>query len=163
MVPLVESFEPISSVSPVVLILGTAPSVKSLEESFYYGHPRNAFWPILFKIFNAKDQGTPSKKELIRENRLALWDVLNSCEREGSLDNAIQKSVANPIPDWISAHSSVSTIVFNGANAFRFYQKAFGKPMVQYHVLPGTSPANARYTFESKLQSWSILKELCAG
>ena len=82
------SFEPVFDESARVLIVGSMPSVKSLEDAQYYAHPRNAFWPILFDIFGE----TPSrdyerKKALIRAHHLALWDAAAVCEREGSLDS----------------------------------------------------------------------------
>ena len=91
-----QSFEPIWAENARVLIVGSMPSVKSLEDAQYYAHPRNAFWPILFDIFGE----TPScdyerKKALIREHGLALWDAAAMCEREGSLDSDMRDVVFN--------------------------------------------------------------------
>lgn len=156
------SFPPIASPDAEILILGTMPGVQSLEKQQYYGHPQNAFWKIMFSLF--ADLPVPddfeSRKRLILENRLALWDVLESCEREGSLDSNIKNAVPNRIPELLDTHPTIKTIVFNGKESHRLFTKTFGNTIVkQQLVMPSTSPA---YTmkFVEKLEIWSRIKSL---
>lgn len=101
-----------------------------------------------------------SRKQLLTYSNIALWDVLESCEREGSLDTNIRNAVANNIPALLASHPAIRTIVFNGKESHRLYTREFGKEIALPHlVMPSTSPANTM-KLERKLENWSHLKKL---
>lgn len=149
-----QSFEPIWAENARVLIVGSMPSVKSLEDAQYYAHPRNAFWPILFDIFGE----TPSrdyerKKALIREHGLALWDAAAMCEREGSLDSDMRDVVFNDFGRLYAQCPDIQTVLCNGATAHKLFVKSGWAGARQVIRMPSTSPA---YTlpYEKKLEAW---------
>jgi len=140
---------------PRILILGTFPSPLSREKGEYYGNPQNKFWKIIFDVFGVHfdnpDYG--EKKRVLFENRLALWDVIQSCEIAGALDKNIRNPVYNTaLPEFIAAHT-LETVVFNGAKAYDFYRRNIA--LIEKRVLPSTSPANARMRYEDKLAAWT--------
>ena len=156
------SFEPIINKSCKLLILGTMPGIKSIEEHQYYAHKRNAFWPIIYELFNEKiSEKYQDKKKIILKNKIALWDTLKLCFREGSLDSKIKEEKANEIHQLIADYPSINSIVFNGKSAEKFYNRYFKQQKsISYYSLPSTSPANALKTFNEKLSEWTIIKEL---
>lgn len=150
------SFPPISAPTAKVLILGTMPGEKSLQLNQYYGHGGNHFWKILFELHKeppARDYDR--RKALLLENRIALWDVLKGCHREGSSDSAIETEEANDFGQFLADHPQIRLIAFNGKNAAAFFQQhvvhKFGLPQV---VLPSTSSANGWLTYDQKLSEW---------
>lgn len=154
-----QGFSPIVPVQPKVLILGTAPSVVSLEKSFYYAHPRNAFWPILADYFNQSANTVEAKKALCLENDILLWDVLSACERQGSLDSAIKQPEANDFEALFQTYPDLKAVLFNGKAAQNLFEKQVIKKQslpedLMFYSLPSTSPANARLTFENKRFFW---------
>jgi hypoxanthine-DNA glycosylase len=154
------SFPPISHPTATVLILGTMPGVQSLALQQYYGHPRNAFWKIIFSVLEAPfATDYEQRKSLLLENRIALWDVLEACVREGSLDSAIEQEVANDFDSFLKAHPNIKHIYFNGQKAASFFKKHVAVTGT-YHLitLPSTSPANAGMSFEKKLMEWEIVR-----
>lgn len=154
------TFEPVFSKESSLLILGSFPSVMSRETGFYYGHPRNRFWRLIAEIFNTPLPCTvEEKKELILNNRLALWDVIASCQIKGSSDSSITDVIPNDLLTIID-NSCITDIVTNGGTAFRLYMK------YQHNItginpikLPSTSPANASWSFERLIQEWSIIRK----
>lgn len=154
------SFSPISHPTATVLILGTMPGVQSLALQQYYGHPRNAFWKILFSVLETPfSTDYEQRKSILLENRIALWDVLEACVREGSLDSAIQQEVTNDFDSFLKAYPQIKHIYFNGQKAAKFF-KQYITVSDSYHLstLPSTSPANAGMSFEKKLMEWQIIK-----
>ena len=161
MQPVVHSFPPLTGNNVRVLVLGSMPGLKSLEMQQYYAHPQNRFWPFMGALVSA-DPALPYPE---RCNRLvavgiALWDVLASCERPGSLDSAIRDDTAevNDFPRFLAAHPAIETVLFNGAKAeSTFFRHVLphleGLPM-QYLRLPSTSPANASQRDDDKLAAW---------
>ncbi len=146
-------FAPVEDENARILIVGSMPSVMSLEVSFYYGHPRNAFWPIMANVFLSPfPEKIEDKKNLLIENRIALWDVYASCVREGSLDSAIRAGEKNDFDAFFKTHPSVCAVLCNGAAAYDAFRKCFCAP-VPVLRLPSTSPA---YTmkYEMKLSAW---------
>lgn len=150
-----------------VLILGTMPGQKSLEENQYYAHPRNSFWPIMFKLLKADNELTyDDRKTLLLKNNIALWDVLKSCYREGSLDSDIDQSSIEPndFKRFFSRHKQVTAVFFNGAKAEQLFKKNSLTSLKQeqqdlsFLKLPSTSPAHAALTFEQKLLQWKVIK-----
>ena len=132
-----------------VLILGSFPSVKSREQMFFYGHPQNRFWRVLALVFG---EDTPltieEKRSFVLRHNLALWDVLASCDIEGSADSTIKNAVANDLSEIIK-NSKVAKIFVNGKTAEKYYIKYTEKKLGRKAIcLPSTSPANASYSIE---------------
>lgn len=154
------SFEPVLDESARVLIVGSMPSVKSLEDAQYYAHPRNAFWPILFDIFGeAPSRDYERKKALIRAHHLALWDAAAVCEREGSLDSNMRGVVYNDFGRLYAKCPGVRAVLCNGAAAHKLFIQSGWAGARQVIRLPSTSPA---YTmaYEKKREAWRAA--LCA-
>lgn len=149
-----QSFGPVFSPEARVLIVGSMPSVKSLSDSQYYAHPRNAFWPILFEVFSAEPTDDYEiKKELIRQNGLALWDVAGICEREGSLDSNMKDVQYNDFASLYEACPYIHTVLCNGGTAHSLFLKSGFAGDRRVLRLPSTSPA---YTmaYKKKLEAW---------
>lgn len=156
------SFSPIAKQDANILILGTMPGTKSLELNQYYGHNQNNFWKFMFAIFN-EDFTTDyeTKKALLQKKKIAVWDVLQFCDRVGSLDSAIKNEIANDFETFLEQHPNIKTILFNGQAAAAFFKKYVHlKNPYQLITLPSTSPANASKTYQSKLDEWKIIRTL---
>lgn len=153
------SFSPISSKDSNILVLGTMPGTKSLELNQYYGHNQNNFWKFLFTIFKEEfSNNYETKKALLLKNKIALWDVLQYCDRVGSLDSAIKNEIANDFETFLKQHPKINTILFNGQKAAAFFKKYVHlKKDYNLIILPSTSPANAGISFQSKLDQWKII------
>ena len=152
-------FNPIIPTKPKVLILGTMPSVVSIEQTFYYAHPRNAFWPIIASQIGRPLNSIEDKKQACDELGILLWDVLQSCQRPGSLDSAIQQPLANDFESLFKPFSQLKTIAFNGQAAEKLFKKEVLKKQnlpqdLVLITLPSTSPAYAAITFEDKRLLW---------
>jgi len=155
-------FNFIAGREPKVMILGTMPSVQSMADDFYYAHPRNAFWPIMNTIFNQAIETQKDKIRLIEQSHCLLWDVLSSCERQGSLDSAIKKPVTNDFERLFKQYPSLQTILFNGQAAEKLFKRYVVKSQrlpdhLSCYTLPSTSPANARLTLEDKRLKWQAI------
>lgn len=152
------TFKPIYNKHSKILILGSIPSVISREYNFYYAHPQNRFWKIISKIYNEKIPTTIEEKtKLILNNNLAIYDVIKSCDIEGSADSSIKNVKLNNL-DLLIQKSKIEKIIFNGNKAYELYNKYETNKFSNIEVLPSTSPANARYSFEKLYKIWS--KEL---
>ena len=154
------TLDPIYDKNSKVLILRSMPSVKSREVGFYYGHPRNRFWQTLESIYQIEKLNTiEDKKEFLRKNHIALFDVLKSCEINSSNDNTIK----NPTPNDLSPilkNSQIKTIFTTGTKAYNLYQKYLYKETgIKAIPLPSTSPANNKKGIEEILiKTYSIIK-----
>lgn len=159
---MIKSFPPISNANSKVLILGTMPGVRSLALQQYYGHKGNSFWKIIFQLFDAKATDLyEDKVRILLENNIALWDVLQFCEREGSADSAIKKEYPNDFTGFFNEHKKIKYIFFNGKKAKELYFKHIDiDTSMGYHILPSTSPANTWANLEGKVINWSIVKEV---
>lgn len=156
------SFEPIIGEEPKVLILGSMPSVKSLEVQEYYGFGHNQFWKIMGELFGFdKDSSYEKRKNELIKNRIALWDVIHSCRREGSLDKDIKDIEVNDIVGLVRENPSITTVILNGGKARDIYKKHFKNDLedIESIALYSTSPANA-IKYERKLEQWSIIKKI---
>ena len=149
---------PIYDTNSKILILGSFPSVKSRENEFFYGHPQNRFWKVLSSIFNEKTPTTiDEKKSLLIRNNVALWDVIASCEIEGSSDSSIKNVIPNDI-SLIIQNSNISQVFCNGGKAYSLYRKHIEKNInIKSIQLPSTSPANARCNLDMLIDKWSII------
>lgn len=155
----ISSFAPIVSEDSKILILGSVPGAKSLEMQEYYAHPQNQFWKIIFHLFN---ENLPSdyveKLEFLKRKNIALWDVIDTCERKGSLDSEIRNEEANDIQQLLQNYPSIKAIFCNGQKSFKNLQKIMGKESeIPIFVLPSTSPLHT-ISFEKKIKEWEILK-----
>lgn len=148
-------FPPVVSPQSRVLILGSFPSVKSREEGFFYGHPRNRFWPVLAQVFEEPmPQSIPEKQSLIIRHHLALWDVIASCSIEGSSDASVRDAVPVDIHRIIDT-ADIRRIICNGALAGKLYRQ-YLQPQTQIEpvILPSTSPANAAWSLQRLTSVW---------
>lgn len=146
----VNSFAPIANPTATILILGSVPSIASIKANQYYAHPRNAFWPIMSKLFHFEASlSYESRMQALKQANIAVWDVLQSCIRPGSLDSAIKKGsrIPNDFGTFLNQHPCIRLIAFNGAEAEQsFNQYVVNKlnlPKLVYVKLPSTSPAHA--------------------
>ena len=149
------SFPPLINHSSKILILGSLPGEESLKQVQYYAHPRNAFWKIMFTIFNeVYHENYSIRCKLLLKNHIALWDMVHSGYREGSLDSDIKNEIPNDIERLLNEYQGISTILLNGKKAEAMYKRYFNQIPVHTITLPSTSPANARVSFEEKLKVW---------
>ncbi len=142
-----------------VLILGSIPSPKSREQGFYYGHPQNRFWPVLANVF---EEAVPitieDRQNFLKRHRIALWDVLSSCEIEGASDSSIKEPSINDIT-LILHNTKVNKIFVTGKTAYNLYHKyIFPKVNIEATYLPSPSPANAKMTKESLTFEYQKIK-----
>jgi hypoxanthine-DNA glycosylase len=154
---MITSFPPFINHHTEILILGTMPGSASLEKQEYYAHPRNHFWKIIYTLFDSMPVTAifNDKIKLLQINRIGLWDVLENCERKGSLDIHIKNQTENDFESLFQEFPGISKIVFNGKESHRYFSKKFGQMEgITYYVMPSTSPSNTM-SFENKLQIWS--------
>jgi len=158
---IITSFPPIATTDAKVLIVGTMPGIQSLQLQQYYGNPRNHFWKILFTICQEEfTSDYEARKKILLSNQIALWDVLQACERLGSLDSAIAKEEPNDFNGFLYQHSDITHIYFNGQAAAKYFKKYISLERSYTLVtLPSTSPAHAGMSFEGKLSVWQELLE----
>ncbi len=143
-------FKPIVFKDTKTLILGSFPSIKSFENNFYYGHPRNQFWKILEAVTGYPVNNRDQKIWLLKECRLGLWDMIASCERDNSLDASLEDEVVNDIPALLSAYPNIEKIAFTGKKAQALFETHFSYLEIERVYLPSPSPAYAAMTFEEK-------------
>ena len=141
-----------------VLILGSFPSVRSREEGFFYGHPQNRFWKVTAQVFG---ENTPltvdEKKAFLLRNHIALWDVICSCDIEGSSDSSIRNVKANDISVILDT-ADIQEIFLNGQKAYKYYQKYIFPSVKREGIcLPSTSPANAAWSLGKLSEAWRII------
>ncbi len=152
---IVHPIPPLYNEESEILILGSFPSVKSREQAFFYGHPQNRFWKVLAAVFESP---TPTsiqeKKEFLLKNKVALWDVLASCEIEGSADSTIKNARANDLVP-ILEHCRIRKIFVNGSTAKKYYDRyLLEQTKMEAVLLPSTSPANAAWSLERLIAHW---------
>ncbi len=138
-----------------ILILGSFPSVKSRETAFYYGHPQNRFWNVISFVFGEDPPQTiDEKQEFLIRNRIAVWDVIASCDIEGSSDASIRNVTPNDL-NVIIQGADIRAIYVNGRTAYKYYQK-YTRPLIGREAvcLPSTSPANAAWSCEKLCDEW---------
>ena len=159
------SFPPIADQRARILVLGTLPGEELLRRGEYYAHPRNLFWPIVFALFDAVPAaGYAEKLAFVTAQRIALWDVCQSGEREASADLTIRRECPNPIDRLLDTHPLIRAVAFNGTGAQRLHDRHFSRrPEITYLALPSTSPAHARIGFAGKLACWAAVRQsVCA-
>lgn len=157
---IVHSFEPVYDKASEILILGTLPSVKSRENNFYYGHKQNRFWKVLATLLKEPVPDTiEEKKAMLLAHRIALWDVIQSCDIKGSSDSSI-KNVQPTDIGMILEKTNITRIYANGNKAGQLYQRyQFPVTGRKATVLPSTSPANAAWSLERLCEAWQVILE----
>ncbi len=157
---LVHTFEPVFDSNSEILVLGSFPSVKSRENNFYYEHPQNRFWKVTAAVFSRPVPNTVDKKKcFLLENKIALWDVIKSCEITGSADSTIKSVTPNELSE-VLAVGSIKHIYANGKTAQKLYNKYIKKSTgIEITALPSTSPANAAFSMEKLIKEWSVINE----
>ena len=154
-----KSFSPLADENSKVLILGSMPGIKSLEEQQYYAHPQNRFWKVMGYICNEPglhEFNYESKLRVLLKNNIALWDTIKSCKREGSLDSDIQNETPNDIRGLLKKYPDITKICLNGNKSYSAFKKYFPNLLDKYncHKMPSTSPANARYSLDRLIKEW---------
>ena len=151
---------PIYDENSRILILGSFPSVRSREVGFYYGHPQNRFWRTLAEVLEAPvAETTDEKRRFLLAHRIALWDVIASCEITGSADSTIRNAYPND-PTEILRIAPIWAIYTNGQTAHRLYRRYLEPQIGRTAIcLPSTSPANAAWTQPKLTQAWRIIRE----
>ena len=154
----IRSLLPASMPDARLLILGSMPGVRSLEAAQYYAHPRNDFWPLIFAVLQKNDPAAyDARIAALLQHKIALWDVIGECEREGSLDKNIKAAVPNNINGFLKTHPDIQTICFNGTMARRTYFAHFQPQSgISYLLLPSSSPVPRQHirTREDKVPKW---------
>ena len=156
---IIHPIQPVYDKDSEVLILGSFPSVKSREEGFFYGHPQNRFWKVTASVFDEEPpRTTEKKKDFLIRNHIALWDVIGSCDIDGSSDSSIRNVKVNDI-SMILTTADIKAIYLNGKKAYHLYQQ-YMEPTINREgiCLPSTSPANAAWRLERLKQAWSVIR-----
>jgi double-stranded uracil-DNA glycosylase len=161
------SFPPVVGAHATRLILGSMPGAASLQAQQYYAHPRNAFWTIMESLLGIPCAlPYPERTRALADTGIAVWDVLKACRRNGSLDSAIEADsiVANDFRRFLKQNPGINHIYFNGGAARRLYDRhvlPVLQESLQQHILttlPSTSPANASYSLQKKIDAWRVIK-----
>ena len=161
-----QGFAPVARPDARTLILGSMPGVASLEAGQYYAFPRNAFWEIMGDLFDAgPDLDYPARLDVLVSNQVALWDVIETCHRPGSLDSAIAKDgmKTNNFGLFFKEHPKINRVFFNGSKASDLFRKRVLPGLAQKPeciTLPSSSPAHASMNYAAKLEAWSVIKGL---
>lgn len=165
-------FAPIAAPDATVLILGSLPSQLSLQKQEYYGNPQNAFWRVMGDLFDAGPESTYANRVLtLQRNGIAVWDVLLSSVRHGSMDAAIDISTAKPndFAAFFAAHPNLELICFNGKKAQQLYERLVAPRIggniggLKFKSMPSTSPAYASMSIEEKVRQWSFVTQVAGN
>lgn len=154
------NIEPYYNIDSEILILGSFPSVKSRNEGFYYAHPQNRFWKVLSSVFEEEvPTSIQLKKDFLKRNKIALFDVCATCDIKASSDASIKNVVPNNLEE-IFNNSNIEVIAFDGKTAYDLYQKYFkNKYDVRLISLPSTSPANATWNMQMLINEYRVLNK----
>lgn len=156
----ISSFSPLIDDQSEILILGSIPGVKSLEKQQYYAHPQNKFWKIILELLHEEfTEDYTERLETLKKHHIALWDVIDTCERKGSLDSEIKNEETNQIAELLEEHPNVKAIFCNGGKSYKSLQKLLGKNYrLPIYQLPSTSPLHT-VSFEKKFEEWKVILE----
>lgn len=162
--PRVYSFPPIADANACVLILGSMPGEASLLAGEYYAYRHNHFWRVMGALLGFDPEAPYADRvQALQTAGVAVWDVLHSCKRAGSMDANIDHATlkANDFKRFFSQHKNITQVFFNGGTAEQVYRRevlpGLNRPHIKYQRLPSTSPANASYSFERKLAAWRLI------
>jgi hypoxanthine-DNA glycosylase len=160
-------FDPIASTDARVLILGSLPSQQSLRKREYYGNPQNAFWQVMGELFDAgPDIPYLRRTKKLSRHRIAVWDVLQSSVRPGSMDAAIDLTTAipNDFQAFFEEHPMLELLCFNGKKAAELYRRLVVPQgistidKIEFRTMPSTSPAYASMNLDEKIRRWSAVR-----
>ena len=155
---IIHPISPIYDKDSEILILGSFPSVRSREEGFFYGHPQNRFWKVVASVYGENvPQSVEEKKAFLLRNHIAVWDVIKSCDIEGSSDASIKNVAANDLNEILDV-ADIKEIYVNGKTALKYYKK-YTEPIIGRTAvcLPSTSPANAAWNVERLTEAWKMI------
>ncbi len=156
------SFAPVKTTYAKSLILGSIPGIASLKAYEYYAYPRNQFWEIIGQLYRHDElKSYQEKLKVIKNNELALWDVIKSCYREGSSDSGITDIKVNNFAWMFKASPQIKNIFFNGLKAKEVFTRYVDKSLWQDKnliSLPSTSPAYT-ITVNEKMKKWTKIRE----
>ena len=152
---IVHPFSPVYNSESRILILGSFPSAASRAQEFYYGHPRNRFWPLLAAVLEVEEPHIiEEKKQMLLQHHIALYDAVTACTLSGSADASMQSIVPADLSEIFRA-APIRAVFANGNKAYEVCTKRIGITAIK---LPSTSPANARFRFEDLLTSWKQIR-----
>ena len=153
--PVVHPLPPVWNEHSRVLVLGSFPSVRSREEGFYYAHAQNRFWPMLARVFEQElPRSTEDRRLFALTNRVALWDVIHTCEITGSSDASIRCAIPNDLSTILTG-ARIERILCNGKRSFELYNRyLYPVTGIAAVLLPSTSPANAAWSLDKLTQAW---------
>ncbi|WP_432666405.1 DNA-deoxyinosine glycosylase [Wukongibacter baidiensis] len=158
----INSFKPVIDKNSKVLILGSIPSIKSLEKTQYYGNTRNQFWKIIYAMLDKKiDKDYNDRVTFLLKNHIALWDVIKGCYREGSLDSSIKNPEINDFETLFKRYPNIKFIFFNGTKSESLFMRKVDRALLEGKLLfklPSSSPAWT-IPLEEKLKHWMKIKE----
>ena len=151
--------EPVFDKDSKILILGSFPSVKSREAAFFYGHPQNRFWKVTAAVMEDDLPVTvDEKRAFLLRNNIALWDVIGSCEIDGSSDSSIRNVIVNDLSPILDA-ADIRAVFLNGQKAYQLYKKYIFPEIKREGIcLPSTSPANAAFSLEKLISEWRAIR-----
>lgn len=152
----IHNLKPIYNENSKILILGSMPSVISRKSEFYYANKTNRFWKILEILFSVHLESSKEKKEFLLQNKIALWDVIKSCDIKGSSDSSIKNIEVNDIPSLLK-ETNIVCIFCTGKKAYELLNKYF-KLDVEVIYLPSPSSANASFTLEKLVNQYMVIK-----
>ena len=152
------TLKPIFNENSKILILGSIPSVKSRKNNFYYANKQNRFWNIINILFNQNLITNKEKEKFLLNNNIALFDVIQECDINGSSDSSIKNIKVNNIEKIIN-ESKIKYIFLTGKTAYNLYKKYFNNLNIEYYYLPSPSSANASYSLNILVKEYSIIKE----
>ncbi len=151
------TINPVYNENSKILILGSFPSVKSREAKFFYGHKQNRFWKVVSAVMECECPDTvEEKKAMLLKNNIAVWDVIKSCDIEGSSDSSIRNVTPNDFTEMLSK-TQVKQIFTNGNTAYTLFKRY--NPDLEAYKLPSTSPANAAFSLERLIKEWEVIKD----
>ena len=152
-----KAFPPFIYADSEILILGTMPGEKSLDLQEYYGNRGNQFWRLLYALFDEElSHDYNEKRNFLKRHKIAVWDVLSHCEREGSLDSKIKNEIPNNFRTFYKDNPHLKNVLFSSKKASAYYDKYVGRREgMHYDILPSPSGANATKSFADKLKIWS--------
>jgi hypoxanthine-DNA glycosylase len=165
MQPILNSLPPIVDERTKVLVIGSMPGKQSLEKQQYYGNPRNHFWPIIGQLFNIEiPENYEQKLDMLRSKGMGLWDSIQSCERQGSLDATIKNEIPNDFQKLFQMFPQIQLVLFNGGKSFEVFKKHVGLTLLagrDYQKMPSTSPIPGKNikSFDEKVEAWGIIKQ----
>ncbi len=158
----IRAFNAIIDKNTKILILGSMPSVKSLEINQYYGNPRNQFWKLIYLVFDEEIQESYTDKiKFLLKNKIGIWDVISECYREGSMDSNIKNPRVNDFASFFKTYNNIEYLFFNGSKAEQLFMKKIDKDILyekKLFKLPSSSPARA-IPIDEKLKYWSRIRE----